>query len=289
MINTTKYYELLGEEQTNTLLNFFDDINAGTYNKSKTLKVFVKTLKHPIIMRCIKADMQSFINTFIDPYLEKKLFFETINFVIDGGANIGYTAVLYANWWPNATIVSVEPDAENFELAVLNAKPYPNIKVVKGGVWNKTANLKIEAGQEDGFVVREVLITEQIVEQNLTKGISINDLMKIGKANSIDFLKLNIEGSEKEVFESNYENWLPKTKAMLIELHDGKNAGCAKTVFNTLNKFDFAVAETAAYGVLFCKEAIYRQWYAQWYANEIYTPNINKQRFPKLYLQNETI
>jgi hypothetical protein len=103
----------------------------------------------------------------------------------------------------------------------------------------------------------------------------------------IDFLKMNIEGSEKEVFTKNYESWLPKTTAMLIELHDGKNAGCSSTVFNTIQQYNFAVAETASYGVLFAQEKIYRDWYAKWYKEEIYKPNINKKRFPKFYLDKK--
>ncbi|MBL7911002.1 MAG: hypothetical protein JNJ41_08105 [Bacteroidia bacterium] len=74
---------------------------------------------------------------------------------------------------------------------------------------------------------------------------------------------------------------------MLIELHDGKNSGCSKAVFTAANKYDFAVAETAPYGILFAKEDIYRAWYAKWYKEEIYNPNINKERFPQFYLDKE--
>jgi hypothetical protein len=74
---------------------------------------------------------------------------------------------------------------------------------------------------------------------------------------------------------------------MLIELHDGKNAGCAKTVFSVAMQHPFAVAETAPYGVLFVRENIYRKWYADWYREQIYKPNISKDRFPEFYLDTE--
>jgi hypothetical protein len=74
---------------------------------------------------------------------------------------------------------------------------------------------------------------------------------------------------------------------MLIELHDGKNAGCSRTVFCKVNKYNFSVAETAPYGILFVKEKPYREWYAKWYREEIYIPNINKKRFPGFYLDEE--
>lgn len=285
-----KYIELLGRSEAERILKLFSEIERGKYNKGEVHSFTLNGFKHPLFIRAIRADMQSFVNTFIDPYLEiaNKPYLANAKCVIDAGANIGYTAVLFANWWPNCKIISIEPDTENYELTKKNADAYKNVMVLHGGLWNKQATLKIEAGQEDGFVVREVSgQTVSVSAQNLTNGFSIQQILKEHNFSQIDFLKMNIEGSEKEVFSENYESWLPQTKAMLIELHDGKNAGCSKAVFSTTNKYDFAVAETAPYGVLFVKEAAYRKWYANWYREEIYKPNISKERFPEFYLDKE--
>lgn len=283
-----KYAELLGKEQALKLLSVFAEIESGKYDKKEIHSFKLNGIAHPVHLRTIRADMQSFVNTFIDPYLEKKPYLADSKFVIDAGANIGYTAVLFANWWPQCKIVSIEPDRENYELTLKNTAPYANITVLHGGLWNKEVKLKIEAGQEDGFVVREVKGEQDKVKaENLTQGISVDQLLKEHRFTQIDFLKMNIEGSEKEIFSENFASWLPNTKAMLIELHDGKNAGCSKAVFSAVDKFDFAVAETAPYGVLFVKEKVYRKWYADWYREEIYKPNINKERFPEFYLDSE--
>jgi FkbM family methyltransferase len=288
LIAKAKYLELLGKEQALKLLSIFSGIESGKYDKTEIHAFKINGIAHPVYLRAIRADMQSFVNTFIDPYLDKKPYLSDAKFVIDAGANIGFTAVLFANWWPQCKIISIEPDRENYELTLKNTSAYPNITVLNGGLWNKEADLKIEAGQEDGFVVREVHSdTAQVKSENLTLGISIDQLLKKFNITQIDFLKMNIEGSEKEIFSENYENWLPLTKAMLIELHDGKNAGCSKAVFSTVNKYDFAVAETAPYGILFVKEKVYRKWYADWYREEIYKPNIDKKRFPEFYLDAE--
>jgi FkbM family methyltransferase len=282
-----KYVELLGKEQAIKILNVFSEIESGKYNKNEVHSFKINGLKHPVHLRSIRADMQSFVNTFIDPYLDKKPYLSDSKYVIDAGANIGYTAALFANWWPQSKIISIEPDTENYQLALNNTKSYSNITVIHGALWNKEMDLKIEAGQEDGFVVKEIKGSQNIRPENLTKGISIDQLMKKYQFPQVDFLKMNIEGSEKDIFSENYQNWLPKTKAMLIELHDGKNAGCSKTVFTAINQYAYAVAETAPYGVLFVKEDVYRKWYAKWYKEEIYQPNINKERFPEFYLDKE--
>jgi len=288
LVSKPKYETLLGREQALKLLQVFLEIESGKYDKDEINTIKINGIKHPAYLRSIRADMQSFINTFIDPYLEEKPYLNNAEFVIDAGANIGYTAILFANWWPDCKIISIEPDKKNFELTVKNTALYPNITVLNCGLWNKEANLKIEAGQEDGFVVREISNDESVtISENLTSGISIEQLINRFKIPQIDFLKMNIEGSEKEVFSENYKTWLPKTNAMLIELHDGKNNGCSKAVFSATNQYDFAVAETAPYGILFTKESVYRKWYANWYKEEIYEPNINKERFPQFYLDKE--
>lgn len=285
LIRYPQYEKLLGKQQSLELFAFFDRIEGGEYNKNVTITLNVAGLIHPVTLRCIRADMQSFVNTFIDPYLEKKPYLSHAEFVIDGGANIGLTAALFASCWPNAIIVSIEPDKENYELTLKNIAGYKNVHAIHAGLWNKNTMLKIEAGQEDGFVVKEIKKGDTtVLQENISEGVSVSYLLQKFAKSHIDFFKLNVEGSEKEIFEDGYESWLPNTRAMLIELHDGKNAGCSKAVFNTVAKYPFAVAETAPYGVLFVEEKAYRKWYADWYREEIYKPRISKERFPQFYL-----
>ena len=44
-----------------------------------------------------------------------------------------------------------------------------------------------------------------------------------------------------EVFESNTEGWLPKTRVLIIELHDRMKPGCSKAVFNAIGKHNFSL------------------------------------------------
>ncbi|MEO8761827.1 MAG: hypothetical protein ABI388_10220, partial [Bacteroidia bacterium] len=67
-----KYIDLLGQEQALKILTLFAEIEAGKYDKKEIHSFKLTTLNHPIFIRAIKADMQSFVNTFIDPYLDKK-------------------------------------------------------------------------------------------------------------------------------------------------------------------------------------------------------------------------
>lgn len=280
------YLELLGKEQALRILALFAEIEAGKYAKEELHEFRLAGFPEPVFLRAIRADMQSFINTFIDPYLEQKPYLSKGGLVIDAGANIGYTALLFAQWWPESSIISIEPDRENYELILRNTRAYPNIRVIHGALWNQERILCIEAGQEDGFVVREAG-SEAIRPENLTQGMTLSSLLEQSGEDNIAFLKLNVEGSEKEIFSKGYDAWLPRTEALLVELHDGKNQGCSSAVFSALAPYAFAVAETAPYGILFVKEPAYRNWYAAWYKETIYKPNINKERFPGFYLDRK--
>ena len=47
-------------------------------------------------------------------------------------------------------------------------------------------------------------------------------------------------GSEKTVFEHNYESWLPFVKVLVIELHDRMVKGASSAVFEAIGKYDFS-------------------------------------------------
>lgn len=61
---------------------------------------------------------------------------------------------------------------------------------------------------------------------------------------TIDILKIDIEGAEKQLFESNYENWLPKTKIIMVETHDRMIPKCSYTVMKTINDYNFILYTT---------------------------------------------
>jgi len=51
--------------------------------------------------------------------------------IIDGGSNVGYASVFFANRYPDARIISVEPEASNFRLLVKNTRSYPNVTRIR--------------------------------------------------------------------------------------------------------------------------------------------------------------
>ncbi len=159
-------------------------------------------------------------------------------YIIDGGGNIGLTACFFASKYPNATVISIEPDLENYKILKNNINGYKNITGIQRGIWKSNTYIKIidsEVGC-NAFTVTE----SDHEDATAIKAVGIFNLMAEFNFPKIDILKLDIEGSEKEVFEENFETWLPKTKILIIELHDALKPGCSRSVFNAIGKYDFS-------------------------------------------------
>lgn len=207
------------------------------FNSTDRLKL--KGVQHPIKLRSGSSD----INAFRQVFLYKEYNFETTEpqFIIDGGSNIGLAAIYFANKFPQATIVSIEPELENFNLLKENTREYKTIHPIQSGIWNNTTFLKVKnIGLGNwGFIVEE----HSAEDADTFRAISIGDILKKFNQPEIDILKLDVEGAEKEIFSSNYQNWLPVTKILIVELHDRMKKGCSKAFFKALLEYDFTVEQ----------------------------------------------
>ncbi|MDR1681209.1 MAG: FkbM family methyltransferase, partial [Prevotellaceae bacterium] len=163
---------------------------------------YPKAFRFPVYLRKGASDFPIFEEIWVyDCY--DTAYGNAPQFIVDAGANIGLATVFYANRFPDAKIIAVEPEATNFALLKKNTASYPNVHLHQAGLWNKTANLKIEDNGygEWGFMVREA----PEGTPGTIQAISIPELMRQHQCEKIDILKIDIEGSEKELFESDYE------------------------------------------------------------------------------------
>lgn len=154
-------------------------------------------------------------------------------FIIDGGAYTGLSSLYYSSKYPNAQIVAIEPEDSNFEVLRKNTNNRKNISLIKSGLWSRDAFLKIidpNLGKW-GFRVKEVSNNEE----GGIPAVNINGLLKKYGFDNIDILKLDIEGSEKEIF-LNSSSWIDKVKIIVIELHERIEPGCEKAFYSSFNK-----------------------------------------------------
>ena len=212
--------------------------------KNSLIDVQPKGIRHPIYLRNNTTDLAMFDYIFLAKEMDIDFGFKP-KVVVDCGGHIGLCAVFLANKYPDATIYSIEPEESNYEMLLKNTNPYPNIKCLNLGLWNKPSYLKIvDAGFGHwGFITEEVSKKEEAT----VEAISISKIMELYHIDEIDVCKINIEGTEKEMFEKNYETWIPKTKSIVIELHDRMKEGCTRSFLNAMMHYDFSIYPHGSY------------------------------------------
>ena len=208
--------------------------------KRNLFNVKLKGIRSPFYLRGAQADRDTFDQVFLYNMYKSNSSNRNIETIVDCGANIGLTTILFKNMYPDSRIISIEPGNENFELLKKNISAYANIYPIKAGIWNKETWLDIKDEFNKGN--NSLTVRETTSHQGAVKAVTIDSLMKEYNIDIIDLLKIDIEGSEKELFENeNAEIWLPKTRILYIELHDQMKSGCSMSFFKAISNFHFDV------------------------------------------------
>ena len=206
-------------------LNLYSNITKGKLNKLE-----IPQLNHSFELRDNEVDFKVFCQIFVNNEYNIQLDFKPQR-IIDAGANIGLFTRYIKSRFPNSQICAIEPDEENFEVLERNLNQLNDITLLKKGLWSKKTKLDIDDPHGSGKWA--MMVSEN--QHGKVEAIDVDSILRTLKWSRIDLFKIDIEGSEKELFESNYQNWLPKTKVLIIELHDWMKSGCSQSFFMALN------------------------------------------------------
>jgi FkbM family methyltransferase len=155
-------------------------------------------------------------------------------FIIDGGANIGIASLYFLNRYPTARVVAIEPHPPNCEICRKNLAPYgERAMVIQGALWKNPGRLVLDdaRGEEWTMSVR----SGGPGQTGSVEAFTLPDLIAYGDG-KVDLLKLDIEGSEKELFGPGAQDWLPAIRNIVIELH-GKD--CSDGFFGALEGYEY--------------------------------------------------
>jgi hypothetical protein len=64
--------------------------------------------------------------------------------------------------------------------------------------------------------------------------------MKQYNVESLDIVKLDVEGAEAMIFKDNYDKWLARTKVLIIELHEGCWPGSSVNFESAIKNYPFS-------------------------------------------------
>ena len=205
-----------------------------------TRAIKMTNILHPIALRPRTSDLPTFDQVFLG--LEDNINFTfKIERIIDAGGNIGLAAIYFANKYPNAKIISIEPEKDNFKMCVKNTKNYNNVTPLQKALSNINGEeLYIKDSGLGSWAFTTVSKIEGVLGLNKVLTINIDEILNQNNWDIVDIVKIDIEGAEKELFGSNFERWIPRTKCIIIELHDRMKKGCSKSFFKAISQYNFS-------------------------------------------------
>jgi FkbM family methyltransferase len=158
--------------------------------------------------------------------------------IIDAGANVGYSSVLFANLWRNARIIAVEPEEENFKMLLKNTRLYPNIECVQAAIWSKNAILKLK--NENALAFSYQYGSENSIERSEpnVQAFTVKEICKKFSIDRLNLLKIDIEGGEFEILKNAESDWHQDADTIAIELHERIMPGVEKLAFETMKNRD---------------------------------------------------
>lgn len=213
---------------------------AFGFQQRPSMKVKPRQSKHPLTVRLgSSSDMSVLRQIFMEEEYGCLRTISPPDLILDLGANVGYSSAYFLSCFPNATVVAVEPDPDNFELCRKNLAPYADrAKIVQGAVWSKRCKLALSRGtfgdgREWATQVREV---DGKQNESAVEAWDVAGLLRLGGGKNVDLLKVDIERSELEVFGASSSSWLPEVGNICIELHGDD---CREVFMRALEGFDY--------------------------------------------------
>jgi FkbM family methyltransferase len=192
--------------------------------KRQFVQVRVPGYQRPFSLRRDSSDLSVFETVFMerefDWYAPKEL-----RLIIDGGANIGLSTAYFANKYPDAKVIAVEPSNENVSMLRINCQGMEDITVIEGGLWPVSGFLRISNPDDPPWSFRCELAHESAVD--VFPAFSIGNLIDRAGVQRCNLLKLDIEGAEEQLFSESCD-WLARIDAILVEVHGEKAMAAVK-------------------------------------------------------------
>lgn len=170
--------------------------------------------------------------------------------VIDLGSNIGLASLYFASAFPSCRVLAVEPNPNTYQILQRNLQSLIAAgrgHTVNAAVWSSDTLLASwEPEVPDlfsGFKVR----ASNAVDAEWLAGRSMASLIAEFKFDSVDLLKVDVEGAEVELFRGD-GSWLDRVNAIAIEFHDDSRA--ASRFDAIMERYGFRIQDDGGHTVL---------------------------------------
>lgn len=137
--------------------------------------------------------------------------------ILDLGANIGVSVVAFRSMFPDAKIIAVEMNRENFNLLRENCSCDPLTKLENAAIWSRDGFVEqvdvgegewgLRVGDHPGKSLGEV------------PSFTFSTILRKNEIDCVDVCKMDIEGAEAAVLTANWKEIFSRTKVLILEVH----------------------------------------------------------------------
>jgi FkbM family methyltransferase len=190
------------------------------------------------------SDLNVFHQVFVEREYSCLDDLKEVVFILDCGANVGYSAAYLLSRFPDSHVMAIEPDPGNFEMLRANLAPYgDSATLLQSAVWSHTRGLVVsKVPYRDGLEWTRQVRECQPGENPDVAAVDIGSILRQVPGGRISILKVDIEGAEGVVFSDNYKSWIDCVDTIVIELHDDSCFGnCSATFMKAIAGRGFSV------------------------------------------------
>src|SRR5262249_10217337 len=112
--------------------------------RPRLVQITPPTSLYPLWMRLGTSDVDVYRQVFLEQEYGCLAGVDDAKFIVDCGANVGFSAAYLLSRYKDAALVAAEPDAENFGMLQRNTAPFGDrIHALRAGIWSHTTGLSV--------------------------------------------------------------------------------------------------------------------------------------------------
>ncbi|GJD75459.1 FkbM family methyltransferase [Methylobacterium goesingense] len=233
------------EQLVSNLTRIYDIIfleGAGAPIKLAKISIYIPEYPYEVTLRIGTSDVHTFHQVFLGKEYDSSHLPEKVNRIVDLGGNIGLGSIFFALRYPDAKLLVVEPDRNNFALLQENIRALgERIEAHQAAVWIRDGLINFHTETNDGRDLEAwggQVSEESGYKSRPTVCYKLKTLLDNSGFDTVDILKVDIEGAELELFSQEAETWLDRIKFIIVETHDRFRSGSEAAVRTVLaNRF----------------------------------------------------
>jgi FkbM family methyltransferase len=188
------------------------------------ISVIVPDTKYEVSLRPRTSDIPTFRQVFESCEYQSPNLPNSADTIVDLGANIGLASVFFGLRYPDARLLAIEPEESNFIALVDNTKALGGrVQTRHAAVWTEDGFVNLHTESDVGLPLGAwgaQVSGQESASSTPTRCLKMGTLLDQAGFETVDILKIDIEGAELEIFSQAAEQWLPRVQLIIVETHD---------------------------------------------------------------------